>query len=95
MNIDLANYYKLATKSFERCISYEENNFLSDEVDFDLSKAKIIKEKVLFEFSELDSKKYKVEIILNIFDPSGINKVGRYHYYMNQDNQEIDDKLVW
>lgn len=95
MEIDLIRYYKMAFNGFKKCISNDENMFLKNEVDFELDQLKTKDEKVLFEFSNLNSKDYIVEIVIGIFDPDLRNKIGSYHFYTNQNNERVDDKLVW
>ncbi|OOQ58230.1 hypothetical protein [Mucilaginibacter pedocola] len=92
-NTELSELYNRAIAGYYRCISDEDNAFLSDEISIPIDEVvlKYFKAKAVFcdNVSKIDS--WEVEIIL--WDESSM--IGRYTHIEDDMGNELDDSLVF
>ena len=90
---DLSLLYNKAKESFKECIRNKDNEFLKNEVSISLEDIVVIEESIKIVFSQKFFNRYLVEVSLLLFD--GNKEIGKYLYFENEREEDIDDSLVF
>ncbi|RKE55308.1 hypothetical protein [Sphingobacterium detergens] len=89
----LENYFKRAIDSYHSCIELEENSCLFNEIAKSASDVQLERDSIKFLYNDMRSENYVIEIRLNLLSKE--SNVGYYALILNEENQELDDYLVF
>ncbi|MND92384.1 hypothetical protein D3C87_774570 [compost metagenome] len=89
----LENYFKRAIDSYHSCIELEENSYLFNEITSFASDVQLERDSIKFLYNDMRSENYVIEVCLKLLS-KGAN-VGYYTLILNEENQELDDYLVF
>ncbi len=93
-DINFGMLYSITKEAFQECISLEDNDFLKNEVNFPLDSIVTKEDFISIKFWEYSTKEFIIEIKLILLDQKG-EKIGRYHYLIDEKNEVVDDILVF
>jgi hypothetical protein len=89
----LSLLYENAKKSFNECILNKDNDFLRDEINIPIEDIILIEKDIKFVFSQKFFDRYIIEVCLLLFAEN--KEIGKYLYFENENNEGIDDSLVF
>lgn len=92
--INLDVQYSKAKTAFEEFITNPDNAYLNEEIDIPVSEIITKNESVKIQFSGSDKNHYIVETRLLLFT-SNDEKIGYYCYHENENEEVVDDYLVF
>ncbi|MCS4225785.1 hypothetical protein [Sphingobacterium sp. BIGb0165] len=86
-------YFKRAIDSFYSCIELEENSCLFKEIAISASDVQLERDSIKFLYNVMRSKHHVIEVSLNLLSKE--SNVGYYTLILNEENQALDDYLVF
>lgn len=91
--IELQTYYELANEAFRKCVLDQNNSFLKTEINEPLESIVTKEEFVIVKYTGVQNDPV-IEICIALFGASKA-KIGSYSYFVDSDNQPIDDSLIF
>lgn len=89
----LENCFKRAIDSYVSCIELEENSCHFNEIAISASVIQLERNSIKFLYNDMRSENYVIEVRLNLLSKE--SNVGYYVLILNEENEALDDYLVF
>lgn len=90
---DVFQFYEKARQSMNQCFENEGNKFLKEELGFPIDEMELREKSIKIVFSGRDFRNFIIEAYLLLY--KGDEEFGKYTYCENENNEVVDDFLVF